>query len=109
MDLRSSTSVRSRVWRRNDEADEREESTRLDEEPGREGLLKTPERVARSLRFLTKGYREDPEEMLIKAPWEKAGPAEIDLAVPSAPEDENNKNQATLATQDPHGTLWLKT
>ncbi len=37
------------------------------ENPEREGLLKTPERVAKSLRFLTKGYREDPEEMLRKA------------------------------------------
>ena len=36
----------------------------LDEEPGRDGLLKTPERVAGSLRFLTEGYQQDPREVL---------------------------------------------
>ena len=39
----------------------------IGENPEREGLLKTPERVARSLRFLTKGYHEDPEELLKNA------------------------------------------
>ncbi len=39
----------------------------IGEDPTREGLIKTPERVAKSLRFLTKGYREDPEEILKSA------------------------------------------
>ncbi len=38
--------------------------TRFDEDPSRNGLLKTPERVAKAMSFLTKGYREDPMEIL---------------------------------------------
>jgi GTP cyclohydrolase I len=34
------------------------------EDPEREGLQKTPERVVRALTTLTKGYREDPREIL---------------------------------------------
>jgi GTP cyclohydrolase I len=36
----------------------------LGEDPTREGLAKTPERVARSLQFLTKGYAEDPKSVI---------------------------------------------
>ncbi len=38
----------------------------LGEDTGREGLLKTPERVAKSLQFLTKGYSQD-GEMIIRS------------------------------------------
>lgn len=36
----------------------------LGEDPQREGLLKTPERVAKALQFLTSGYQQDPEAIL---------------------------------------------
>ena len=39
----------------------------LGEDPGRDGLVKTPERVARAMRFFTKGYEEDPSAVLTKA------------------------------------------
>ena len=39
----------------------------IGEDPGREGLLKTPLRVARSMQFLTKGYQEDGKDILRSA------------------------------------------
>lgn len=45
----------------------RELLVELGEDPGRDGLLKTPERVAKSLAFLTKGYAETPRGVLNEA------------------------------------------
>lgn len=39
----------------------------IGEDPNREGLLKTPERVAKSLQFLTHGYELDPKAILESA------------------------------------------
>jgi len=39
----------------------------IGEDPSREGLLKTPERVAKALQVLTRGYHEDPAEVLRSA------------------------------------------
>ena len=36
----------------------------LGEDPEREGLIKTPDRVSRSLRFLTSGYKQDVDKVL---------------------------------------------
>ncbi len=44
----------------------------LGEDPGREGLGHTPQRVASSLRFLTKGYQEDVDQVLNGALYEVA-------------------------------------
>lgn len=40
---------------------------RLGEDPQREGLLRTPDRVKKAFQFLTKGYNEDPEALLKNA------------------------------------------
>ena len=42
----------------------------LGENPNREGLLKTPERVARSYEFLTRGYHQDLEKVVNGALFE---------------------------------------
>ena len=42
----------------------REMIVRLGEDPQREGLAATPERVHKAMKFLTKGYHEDPEALL---------------------------------------------
>ncbi|MFO0688902.1 MAG: GTP cyclohydrolase I FolE [Myxococcota bacterium] len=39
----------------------------LGEDPSRDGLLKTPHRVAKAMRFFAKGYREDPAAILTGA------------------------------------------
>ncbi len=45
----------------------REILVRLGEDPAREGLLRTPERVHHAFEFLTKGYQQDPDTMLKEA------------------------------------------
>jgi GTP cyclohydrolase I len=43
---------------------------KLGEDPGREGLLRTPERVDQALKFLTSGYRADIQKVLNGALYE---------------------------------------
>ena len=39
----------------------------IGEDPNREGLIRTPERYAKAMEFLTKGYREDAETIINNA------------------------------------------
>ena len=43
----------------------REMLIRVGEDPERNGLRHTPERMERSMQYLTKGYQENPEETLL--------------------------------------------
>ncbi len=47
--------------------------TEIGEDPEREGLRRTPDRVAQSMRFLTKGYQEEPNSVLNGAIFEDEG------------------------------------
>jgi GTP cyclohydrolase I len=48
----------------------REILSRLGEDPNRDGLLSTPARVEKSMAYLTKGYNEDPTQILRGAMFE---------------------------------------
>ena len=41
--------------------------TEIGEDPNREGLIKTPERVAKAYAFLTRGYQQDPCDIIHSA------------------------------------------
>ena len=43
----------------------------IGEDPSRDGLVKTPERAAKAMQFLTQGYEMDPEEILHSALFEE--------------------------------------
>lgn len=43
----------------------------IGENPGREGLIKTPERAAKAMQFLTQGYDQDPSAIISKALFEE--------------------------------------
>jgi GTP cyclohydrolase I len=44
----------------------------LGENPNREGLLKTPERVAKAMQFLTSGYTQEPDSIIESAIFHEA-------------------------------------
>ena len=51
----------------NIESNYREILKDLGEDPNREGLIKTPERVSKAMKFLTNGYEVDPDQIVKQA------------------------------------------
>jgi GTP cyclohydrolase I len=45
--------------------------SKIGEDPNREGLVKTPERAAKAIQFMTQGYDKDPKEILNSALFEE--------------------------------------
>lgn len=43
----------------------------IGEDPSRNGIIKTPERAAKAMQFLTQGYEMDPKEILLGAMFEE--------------------------------------
>lgn len=43
----------------------------LGEDPTREGLQKTPERIAKAMAFLTHGYQTDPQQIILSAKFKE--------------------------------------
>ena len=50
----------------------REMLVRLGEDPERDGLRQTPERMERAMQHLTRGYQQDPEQVLVSAMFDVA-------------------------------------
>ena len=50
----------------------RETIRRIGEDPAREGLLKTPERVAMAMKWMTRGYATDPCDIIRAAMFQEA-------------------------------------
>jgi len=55
------------VKENNIESNYREILKDLGEDPNREGLIKTPERVSKAMKFLTNGYEVDPDQIVKQA------------------------------------------
>ncbi len=49
----------------------RDSLTLLGEDPEREGLIKTPERMAKAMQFLTQGYSQDPKLIIESAKFKE--------------------------------------
>lgn len=45
--------------------------TSLGEDPAREGLMKTPERMAKAMQYLTQGYSQDPKQIINSAKFKE--------------------------------------
>lgn len=64
---------RGRIWRNVLMIDEiRHILTELGEDPTRDGLMKTPQRVDASMRYLTSGYKKDADQLLNGAMFDVA-------------------------------------
>ena len=72
---------------------------KIGEDPNREGLIRTPDRVDKSLRFLTQGYSHDIEKVINGAIYNEEYDEKMGLVA---------LNKATIPFKLSYNTLLMK-
>ena len=76
----------------------------LGEDPERQGLIKTPDRVALSLAWLTRGYEQDVRKVIGDAVGESSDDVKADLGTMTL--FDLSKGKEVMGTSSSHGKIY---